>query len=126
MDNIVSVKGRTLSEGQQVEVYYNLHKKCFSIRCKASGLVVAHAAAVTLKHVAFKVSEAGRQRVIKEQRKNVHALITGVYTAQTAPDNLRPLYYNPYKVKGFTDAQDGKNVIGAAWVRCEGKQARYI
>lgn len=122
---IQAVKGRELVEGQRVEVYYNLHRHCFSLRCKRSGLVVAHAPAVTLQGVALRVSQAGRARVLREGRKNVHALIEGTYTAADAPQGMRPLYYNPYKVSTFTDRATGASVAAADWVRCEGKQAAY-
>ena len=63
-----------------VETYFNLHKKRFSVRaCEGpdKGRVIAHRKAVCLLNVKFKVSEAGRQRVLKEQRKNVHAVMRG-------------------------------------------------
>ena len=63
-----------------VETYFNLHKKLFSVRaCEGpdKGRVIAHRKAVCLLNVKFKVSEAGRQRVLREQRKNVHAVMRG-------------------------------------------------
>jgi hypothetical protein len=36
-------------------------------------LVVGHALSLRLNNVLFQVNEAGRQRVIKEKKKNVHA-----------------------------------------------------
>lgn len=68
----------------RVFVYYNLHKKCWSIKALSGnqkGRVVAHADAVELKDCEFKVSEAGRQRVIREKRKNVHAGVAGTLVA---------------------------------------------
>ena len=43
-------------------IYFNLHKKCFSIR--HNGFVVAHASAVVVDEATTKVSETGRQRVL--------------------------------------------------------------
>ena len=65
----------------KVFVYFNLHKKLYSIKaldgpCK--GRVVAHATHVALDNCTFAVSEAGRQRVIREQKKNVHAGVMGI------------------------------------------------
>lgn len=64
----------------RVFVYYNLHRHCLSIRAvegPARGRVVLHARAVELKNVSFKVSAAGRTRVLRERAKNVHAGVTG-------------------------------------------------
>lgn len=60
---------------EKVQVYRNLHKGCWSIKQK--GLVKAHATDVIIHDVRFKVSERGRQRVIRDQRKSVHAYATG-------------------------------------------------
>jgi hypothetical protein len=59
----------------RVEVYYNLHKKCFSIRHK--GIVISHANTVKLADVTFVVRKAGRERVLREKKKNVHAFVRG-------------------------------------------------
>lgn len=114
----------------RVFMYWNLHKHCWSLKAMngpMKGRVVAHAAAVELADCDFKVSEAGRQRVIREQRKNVHAGVVGdLLTFQPAfpevPDSLRrihnvslswpavddaegvPVTYNPYRVGHFESA----------------------
>ncbi len=64
----------------KVFVYYNLHKHCWSLKAlegKDKGRVVAHADDVMVYLAKCKVSEAGRQRVLNEQRKNVHAGVVG-------------------------------------------------
>lgn len=64
----------------RVFVYFNLHRKVWSVKAldgAAKGRVVAHASHVALCDAVCRVSEAGRQRVIREQRKNVHAGIVG-------------------------------------------------
>jgi len=64
----------------RVFVYYNLTKKCWSIKAlegRSKGRVVAHADAVDLWDCKFKVSEAGRQRVLRTKQKNVHAGVEG-------------------------------------------------
>jgi len=61
-------------------IYWNIHAGLFSVKAldgKHRGRVVAHARAVLLTGVAFKVSEAGRQRVLTTGRKNVHAGLVG-------------------------------------------------
>jgi len=64
-------------KNKQVEVYRNLNNGRLSIRDAKTKLVLAHADVVTLTEVTFHVSEAGRQRVLRDKRKNVHAVVRG-------------------------------------------------
>ena len=57
------------------QVYFNLHKRCFSVQ--QSGRVYAHADGVLLENVRFNVSKAGQRKVRETGRKNVHARVTG-------------------------------------------------
>ena len=86
----------------KVFVYRNLRKKCWSIRDVKTGLVIAHKDTVILSWAEFKVSEAGRQRVLREQRKNVHAGIQGVLSEVDNTLGLR-VSYNPYKGPNFVN-----------------------
>lgn len=63
----------------QVKVFRNLTKGCYSIQARGpKGFrTVAHADTVELADVAFKVSEAGRQRVLSTGKKQVHAFVCG-------------------------------------------------
>jgi hypothetical protein len=99
----------------RVFVYFNLHRKCLSVKAlegERKGRVIAHADMVVLDNVTFKVSEAGRQRVIREQRKNVHAGVVGELQSMginTTMLNIAealysPLKYNPYKFDSFVHA----------------------
>lgn len=97
------VKGRSLVIGQKVKVYFNLHKKCYSIKDIKTGLVVAHSNEVTLVNCEFRVSESGRQRVLREQRKNVHAYVIGEYVWDIACPQEKKAFYNPYKYESFVD-----------------------
>lgn len=88
-------------------IYFNLHKRCLSVQNKVDGVwkVVRHAEQIILTDAKFQVSEAGRQRVIKEQRKNVHAAVVGNEISQInyldAPKTRA--FYNPYKAPTFVD-----------------------
>ena len=64
----------------RVRVYYNLHRKVWSIKAMEGpqkGRVIHHADVVHLTDARPVVSEAGRQRVLRERKKNVHAYIEG-------------------------------------------------
>ncbi len=66
----------------KVFVYFNLRRKLFSIKAlegPMKGRVVAHRHDVLINDATFKVSEAGRQRVIRERCKNVHAGVSGTW-----------------------------------------------
>lgn len=94
-----------------VDVYYNLNKKCLSIRHK--GKVIEHKNSVVLHKPQFVVQQSGRKRVLKNKRKNVHAFVRGLYFPSA--DNISgtlgflglykfaPLLitYNPYKYRSF-------------------------
>lgn len=89
----------------KVFVYFNLHKKLFSIKAlegPSKGRVVAHRRELSLRYAEFKVSEAGRQRVLRERRKNVHAGVVGYWDdVNHSVDNEIEVTYNPYKYKTF-------------------------
>lgn len=99
----------------KVFVYFNLHKKCWSIKALSGenkGRVIGHAKRVLLGDCEFRVSEAGRQRVLREKRKNVHAGVVGELMGFIPTDMYTPtlesvydegdlVTYNPYKYSGF-------------------------
>ena len=102
-------------------IYWNLHKKCFSVKYK--GKVIRHLNNFNVSGVQFKVSELGRQRVIKEKRKNVHAYIVADEIENVSRnDRLHTLFdgfevtYNPYKHTQFVDTKWGIPVDKARWV----------
>ena len=103
----------------EVEVYRNLHKNVWSVRDKRTGRVIDHQERVVIRNARFVVQPAGRAKVLREQRKNVHAFVRGTY----AGTHWRPcgpfwalftgkVSYNPYKAGHFTDAA-GNEVSGA-------------
>lgn len=98
----------------KVFIYFNLHKKCFSIKALEGpnkGRVIAHRSKALVFDATFKVSEAGRQRVLREQRKNVHAGVVGEWigaedgndaaTIDMIATNGSAITYNPYKHDSF-------------------------
>lgn len=86
---------------KKVFVYKNLHKDCWSI--KQDGLVKAHTEEVRMWDCAFQVNARGRQKVLDEQRKNVHAGIKGyIDNDQQVPSGIE-VTYNPYKYDSFVD-----------------------
>ena len=123
--------------------YFNLRTAEFSVRHK--GKVRAHADKLLVlpgegkQTVLFKVSEPGRQRVLREKRKNVHSFVVGdawvegdyTYRCDTIPArSIKPCYdviedieerygdpvavsYNPYKGGTFYRKDNGDPIICA-------------
>ena len=122
-----------LEYGCYCRVYRNLRHSCYSIQRHILGrwLVVAHADRLMLTNVSFKVSEAGRNRVLKTRQKNVHSYAYGFFSESgmgvSAFDpptvgNLLPakITYSPYQHNRFfcqnlTD--DSFDVEGARFVK---------
>ena len=87
--------------GERVFIYRNLHKKCYSVKSLKTGRVIAHVDSIDLIDVTFKVSQAGRQRVLNERRKNVHAGVVGYVANPSIKDQSIDVTYNPYKYNSF-------------------------
>jgi hypothetical protein len=123
----------------KVAVYFNLRRRLFSVKAlegPRKGRVIAHSEIVTLTGVTFKVSEAGRQRVLRERQKNVHAFVIGELdldrglTTSPGADVHAPwtrCSYNPYEGPDFVTAW-GNPIETAAVARCHlsGGKARII
>ena len=86
-----------------IRVYFNLHKHLFSVQEKVNGSwkVTRHVDSIFIRDALFKVSEKGRQRVLREKRKNVHAYITGEEYKGDLSYGGQEVYYNPCKTTGF-------------------------
>tara|TARA_R110002020_G_scaffold131844_1_gene294599 strand:+ start:62 stop:463 length:402 start_codon:yes stop_codon:yes gene_type:complete len=87
----------------KVEVYWNITKKCWSIRDAKTKKVVEHLRQLVLTDVTFVVQPAGNARVRREKRKNVHAWAKGTlidYYAGSWP-RWEEVTYNPYKHTSF-------------------------
>lgn len=119
------------------KVYRNLNNGLISIAERSSGLVVAHCDSVTLKSVAFRVSDKGRERVVKEGRKNVHAFAFGYvvdyeglksYKGRNLQITLAliddeeltgSVTYNPFKYRSFVEPRTSKPVFRSKLAKIE-------
>ena len=107
----------------KVFVYFNLHKRVFSVKAlegAEKGRVIGHRTSLAIYSPVFKVSEAGRQRVVREKRKNVHAGVVGFLTAPydwtKELVEWTPVLYNPYVFSSFVTPR-GKPVHKAQFAR---------
>jgi hypothetical protein len=100
-----------IDKDQPVRVFKNLKHGCYSIMQR--GVVKASARIVRLADVEFRVGEKGRQRMIRERRKNVHAFAVGhlvdyVHPSDSrdiAPPQGRGAFYDPYRFESFVDSE---------------------
>ena len=122
----------------KVKVYYNLHKKCYSIvslEKESYGRVIKHSNCVPLFDAQFKVSEKGRQRVLRKKQKNVHAYVVGTWLGHLNDEitisgtPIKSATYNPYKYRSFVDATSEKPLAKAKQVLLStqnGTQIYYV
>jgi hypothetical protein len=127
----------------KVPVYFNLHRKCYSVVAAQGpnkGRVIAHVHTLLLKDVSFTVRKAGRERVLREGKKNVHAFINGTLCelseVATMPNDTCMVTYNPFKAGHFypndmgpryaatmakgaaMTVRDGKPLVNTAGLAC--------
>lgn len=135
---LTSFKGRTVEMNQKVNCFWNIHDNVFSLqsrieeRGKKRNLVCSHGNAIVLTDVKFSVNERLRQQVLREQQKNIHAYVKGVYKGIAKPfqfgknkNGMREAYYNPYKVDSFIDKDTGEKLESAELVLLIDKKVYY-
>ena len=102
-----------IDTAKRAYVYFNLHKKCWSVR--QSGRVVDHTNEILLKDCRFMVSQAGRERVLRDKRKNVHAGVSGYVVDSFGRGGWAGLTkivtYNPYRYKTFVSKLDPTEAV---------------
>ncbi len=106
-----------------VSCYFNLHKQVFSV--KQGRNPVEHFNWLLLRNCSFLVRESGRQRVLMEKRKGVHAFVKGIFDCgnrilendfsliQDLLPNLTEdirIRYNPYLYGYFFEAKSLKPI----------------
>jgi hypothetical protein len=118
--------------GRRVRIYLNLnlpgYLSLLSVEGESKGRVVAHVQAVALRDCRFIVSETGRQRVLRERCKNVHAFIEGSVQAFGEGENLHGVqreleallkrhgrvWYDPYQTASFISLKHRRPLATAA------------
>lgn len=103
----------------RVQVYWNITKKVWSVRDKATGLVCCRLPSLVLTDCKFVVQEGGRQRVLREKQKNIHAFVEGELDCMGGTgDACKGIWgwdkehggtevtYNPYKYTTFVQREN--------------------
>jgi len=137
-DNLVySFKGRTIDLSEPILIYRNLTKKGVWYSIRQGNVVVAHAQRLCVSNCKFLVNQKGRERVVRNKKKEVHAFIKGKYSTSgmgtTASENdLRAVIrYNPYYNTSFICENltvKPFEVKGASFCICDekGVKAAYL
>ena len=104
----------------RVQVYWNLHKKSWSVVAlegERKGRVIRYGSKqIFVKDATFVVQPAGRDRVRREGRKNVHAFVRGEWVAHLAGvrnENTVAVKYNPYKFDTFVTSETEEPIFAA-------------
>jgi hypothetical protein len=111
-----------------VDVYFNLHRAVWSVRCRKSGLVTDHHRVVVFPlGASMVVRAAGHSKALQTGQKNVHAFVRGnapetsdnvaewLAVANNLPRATRATY-NPKRAAHFTLTDTGERIDSASAV----------
>jgi hypothetical protein len=99
-------------------VYWNSHNKMFSVRYGPR--VSRYVNCIYLTDVSFKVSKSGREKVLRQKRKNVHAFVVGYEWQNPSLSELPHLFevvYNPYLNESFMIKELEQPIFSAKLVK---------
>lgn len=103
----------------EFKIYRNLHKDCFSVmrwnQEKKGYRLYQHVKDLEAYGVTFRVSQAGRARVLETKQKNVHAFVCcQEFKLASGAANLgEEIYYNPYKMETFRIKSSDESILNA-------------
>lgn len=90
--------------------------------------VIGHPASVSLNSVRFLVYQSGRDRVLREKKKYVHAFVEGEleFSNHGVLSNGQAISYNPYKMDSFYLVSTEQPIKTAAWAEIHSDDKRSI
>ncbi|MCK2000832.1 hypothetical protein MZM54_05440 [[Brevibacterium] frigoritolerans] len=113
----------TLTVGEKIEVYYNIHKGGFSILSRdkqnpMKGKVIAHSEFVLIEDATFHINSKKLEQIREMNRKTVYAVVRGVYAGseQLVSADFHKGYCNPYKTGTFIDWASKEQITKAKHV----------
>lgn len=120
-----------IDQSKPVRVFKNPKRDCYNIM--QNGRVKANAKQIWLKDAEFLVRESGRQRMLRERRKNIHAYIVGELLAYVQPEDEqmierlegRNATYNPFQYSSFVDCETEAPLKTAQMVQLDERGVTY-
>jgi hypothetical protein len=120
-----------IDQNKPVRVFKNPKHDCYNIM--QDGRVKASASQIWLKDAEFLVRESGRQRMLRENRKNIHAYVVGQLLDFVHPEDGkimerlegRNATYNPYRFSSFVDKETELPVMSASMVQLDERGVTY-
>lgn len=112
---------REPEQDEWVRVYYNIPEETLSVQ-NTRGIVIHHQDRVILRDADFRVSEAGRQRCLEEECKNIHAKVHGHWALECPVECPVAVRYNPYEDGYFKTVEGGYEIQYAPWCILEGNR----
>jgi len=114
-----------------VRVFKNPVRDCYTIM--QGFKVLASARQVRLRDATFTVRETGRQKMLREGKRTVHAWINGLLVDYTHDDEARNLArldgrrvgYNPHRAGNFMDRDNDTPVTEASLVQLDETGVHY-
>jgi hypothetical protein len=98
--------------GKRVSVHLNLHTGLFSVKCGKQP--VLSLAQVHLRNATFRVQPGGHATAVREQERNVHAYVDGIFSdTPTVTTPQRAISYNYNKGAFFYFVTDKQPVWSA-------------
>ena len=86
----------------KVKVYKNLTKNTWSIQDYKTRKVIGYSENIRLEDAKFVVSKSGRQRVLREGKKYVHAFVVGeLVDTWKLTESFEEVRYNPHIFDAF-------------------------
>jgi hypothetical protein len=120
-----------LDPKRPVRVFKNWKLGCWNVM--QDGRMCASARQVRLAEVEFRVRESGRQRALREGKRNVHAYAIGLLVESIHPEqagslgvaHARSVIYDPWRFATFVDRDSGGAVHFAADVLFDEQGVSY-
>ena len=122
-----------IDPSKPVRVFMNHKHQCYSIF--QNGAVRASARQVRLQDVELRVRESGRQKMLRENRRTIHAFAVGRLIDHIHPSDHgrdlgaldgRRLRYSPREAGWFMDAQSREPVASASLVQFGEDGVTYV
>ena len=110
---------KTIDPNKKIEIYFNLHKKTWSVR--QGGKVVQHTNFICVRDPQYVVRKTGKEKVRREKRKNVHAFVRGYVENRlpTFPKKNMFVTYNPYKNDSFVERNTNDSICSSPFAALE-------